>query len=470
MAESMCVSSVAACIEDGDLNDRLHGSLRGWTMRKGHRKRLACVDDKESNEAEPGTRGMWADSTCQESTARAKLRDGSIERASAAAMSLSSTFERMAVMPLDFEWYEYESEYYYHFQEEVEEELRAQQDALESWSWSSSSSSCWSDADDEEMKQLCFKHPTDTRRKASRWEQAAAAAEKAATEYEKSLPSPADLRKSREAKTAVKVLEDVVEVEPCPVVGQRLSSAPAMPRPDVPFGPAPEERGMHDEVLSYAGPSTWVRTSCSKEAPTASNVLVPVKRGSDEYTSVTEYFRQTLRTSGSVEVGTLSRIQNAAVYGRFLRGGDETIMFHGCRSIANEDSILADGFKIACCTSRGIDFGTWLAYGAHYSNSGFAFDDRQGWRHLFVCVASYHHTVLDNATMRVVGQDCAYPQWLLTYKIHLPPPPKVVVPAISPAVAAGIRRPGRTRGPSAGDPFYVVQNGEWVLESVAMKR
>jgi len=466
----MCVSSVAACIEDGDLNDRLHGSLRGWTMRKGHRKRLACVDDKESTRG----RARYSRDVGRQHLPRKHCK-GQVERwqyrKSVSCRHESEQHLRAdGCHALDFEWYEYESEYYYHFQEEVEEELRAQQDALESWSWSSSSSSCWSDADDEEMKQLCFKHPTDTRRKASRWEQAAAAAEKAATEYEKSLPSPADLRKSREAKTAVKVLEDVVEVEPCPVVGQRLSSAPAMPRPDVPFGPAPEERGMHDEVLSYAGPSTWVRTSCSKEAPTASNVLVPVKRGSDEYTSVTEYFRQTLRTSGSVEVGTLSRIQNAAVYGRFLRGGDETIMFHGCRSIANEDSILADGFKIACCTSRGIDFGTWLAYGAHYSNSGFAFDDRQGWRHLFVCVASYHHTVLDNATMRVVGQDCAYPQWLLTYKIHLPPPPKVVVPAISPAVAAGIRRPGRTRGPSAGDPFYVVQNGEWVLESVAMKR
>ena len=33
-------------------------------------------------------------------------------------------------------------------------------------------------------------------------------------------------------------------------------------------------------------------------------------------------------------------------------------------------------------------------------------------------VVSYYHTVLDNGTMRVVGQGCAYPQWLLRCLVY----------------------------------------------------
>ena len=31
---------------------------------------------------------------------------------------------------------------------------------------------------------------------------------------------------------------------------------------------------------------------------------------------------------------------------------------------------------------------------------------------MFICIVSYHYTVMDNMEMRVVGQGCAYPQWL----------------------------------------------------------
>merc|ERR1712232_1158833 len=96
--------------------------------------------------------------------------------------------------------------------------------------------------------------------------------------------------------------------------------------------------------------------------------------------------------------------------------------------------IIANGFDVNCCKSGGRKFGTWFAYAASYSNSGFVFVDRQAIRHLFVCVVSSKHVVLDNATMRVVGEGCAYPLWLLKYKestskvsrsrkAHTPPAP-----------------------------------------------
>jgi hypothetical protein len=35
---------------------------------------------------------------------------------------------------------------------------------------------------------------------------------------------------------------------------------------------------------------------------------------------------------------------------------------------------------------------------------------------LFICVVCYTEVVQDNSIMRVVGQDCAYPMWLLKYE------------------------------------------------------
>merc|ERR1711862_521832 len=59
--------------------------------------------------------------------------------------------------------------------------------------------------------------------------------------------------------------------------------------------------------------------------------------------------------------------------------------------------------------------GSWFAYEAAYSDSGFAFNDSSGIRHMFICVVSNAHVVLDNTVMRVVGSSCAYPLWIIKY-------------------------------------------------------
>merc|ERR1711879_943216 len=108
------------------------------------------------------------------------------------------------------------------------------------------------------------------------------------------------------------------------------------------------------------------------------------------------------------------------------------------------------------CKSGGHRFGTWFAYGASYSNSGFVFVDRREIRHLFVCMVSSKHVVLDNATMRVVGEGCAYPLWLLTY---------CVTRSSSTVRAASAPAPKSSKPTSsASKRFYVVKNGSWVLE------
>merc|ERR1711988_206124 len=142
-----------------------------------------------------------------------------------------------------------------------------------------------------------------------------------------------------------------------------------------------------------------------------------VSSSSEEYQAVTSYFNATvgLQAAG-LQVREMVRIQNDQVYKQFRAGGEsDTIMFHGCRSQSNEDSIITNGFQVKQCMSGGRGFGTWFAYGAAYSNNGYVFVDGGGVRHLFVCVVSPEHVVLDNATMRVVGQGCAYPLWLLKY-------------------------------------------------------
>merc|ERR1712151_425244 len=96
--------------------------------------------------------------------------------------------------------------------------------------------------------------------------------------------------------------------------------------------------------------------------------------------------------------------------------GGETLMFHGCRSMENEDSISKDGFQVSCCRSGGQNYGSWFAYNASYSDGGYAFTDGSGIKHLFVCAVSRQEVVRNDSVMRVVGQDCAYPMWIVKYK------------------------------------------------------
>mmetsp|Transcript_152083 Transcript_152083/g.265115 ORF Transcript_152083/g.265115 Transcript_152083/m.265115 type:complete len:444 (+) Transcript_152083:94-1425(+) len=146
-------------------------------------------------------------------------------------------------------------------------------------------------------------------------------------------------------------------------------------------------------------------------------LLVGVDFGSDEFHAVTAYFRGTLGWLPDI-VG-LHRVQNRAVYSRFKgrKEKDLTIMFHGCRQEHNELSIMENGFQISKCQSGGSNFGVWCAYISSYSDGGFVFQDAQGIKHLFICIVSKKSVKMDNQTMRVVGQDCAYPLWRVTYRV-----------------------------------------------------
>jgi hypothetical protein len=135
-----------------------------------------------------------------------------------------------------------------------------------------------------------------------------------------------------------------------------------------------------------------------------------------EHKVVIDYFLETLGRR-NVRVSEVIRLENPRVRSRYLEGSAERIMFHGCRSQENETRILQNGFQVSSSVSGGPNYGTWFAYNASYSDSGFGFSDTDGIKHLFVCVVSEKHVVLDDKhTMRVVGQNCAYPRWLLRYR------------------------------------------------------
>lgn len=135
--------------------------------------------------------------------------------------------------------------------------------------------------------------------------------------------------------------------------------------------------------------------------------------GSGEFKAVEAYFSSTL---GARSV-TIHSIESVSGGGRakFRPGTERRIMFHGCKCLANETRIVATGFQVSSCVSGGANYGTWFAYNAAYSDSGFAFNDASGIRHMFVCVVSNAHVVMDTNAMRVVGQHCAYPRWIVKY-------------------------------------------------------
>lgn len=247
---------------------------------------------------------------------------------------------------------------------------------------------------------------------------------------------------------------------------RQLSSRPALAREAQCGQPSPNCAASHDRAVAFAAsdaeasglPACW----CGDHR----GFVVPVNQGTPEYVAVTEYFLQTL--SQDAKVTELLRVQNESVFRRFAApgpGGDpmgqaeHTLMFHGCRSHANEESILREGFQVSRCTSGGSNYGTWCAYNAQYSNGGFVREDATGMRHIFVCVASRRYVVVDNATMRVVGQDCVYPLWLLRYRLP-PPAPRLPAPPPAPAAPATSRKFDRPR------VFFEVRGGAWVPVTV----
>jgi hypothetical protein len=227
--------------------------------------------------------------------------------------------------------------------------------------------------------------------------------------------------------------------------------------PRVPIRGRPPAPSQHQRVLELAMPTHRRKyrdyPACWEDVDVGGRhaKLPRVSPSSEEYHAVTDYFNATVGMGG-IEVKELIRLQNPWAYDRYDPGFASTVMFHGCRSQANEDSIIADGFRVGCCKSGGHRFGTWFAYSASYSNNGgYVFFDEQEIRHLFVCVVSSKHVVLDDAVMRVVGEGCAYPLWLLKYK-------QGTSNARPWKAAKGSSRKAAPKN------FYVVRGGSWVLE------
>lgn len=296
--------------------------------------------------------------------------------------------------------------------------------------------------------------------KAARWEKAQALAEDVAQKLRMTMPCVLPSAPSVEKEPEIPEVEEYEEVE-----GPISHASRFEVRPVGAGAPPANLLDLHDEVLKSAGRATsqakkWRNRRYKINQPALYPCEEFVSPKSEEYDVVTRYFEATLGQRCSIQ--SLTRLpapQEAASRRAFRTDGDHTVMFHGCRSEVNERNIVTNGFRVSSCLSGGRNFGTWFAYKADYSNIGYAFDDRKGWRHIFICVVSYYHTVLDNGTMRVVGQGCAYPQWLLRYKLQPLPCP---TPAAAPA-AAPMRPPAAvTRGNER--TWYVVRNGKWELE------
>jgi len=165
---------------------------------------------------------------------------------------------------------------------------------------------------------------------------------------------------------------------------------------------------MHAELLRYSRPDHRGVPSCWTDL----HGIVPLEPG-PESAAVACYLGGTI--GFHPQINRVVRMQNFEVYRRLKRDAGDTIMFHGCKSEDNEKGIAFNGFQVSQCVSGGRGYGSWFAYGAAYSNSGFVHADSHGERHIFICVVSKRDVKLDNGTMRVVGQDCAYPLWIVTY-------------------------------------------------------
>ena len=157
-------------------------------------------------------------------------------------------------------------------------------------------------------------------------------------------------------------------------------------------------------------PSSWATNGqelATREVPSTS----------EEHRLVATHLKATLNAGRHVKIGAVVRVENAKVFGAFERTEETAVMFHGCQNERNEASILKVGFQVHMCKSGGNNYGTWLAYNASYSDGGrYVFTDVEGWRHLFVCVASKHGVKKDNDVMRVVGQGGAIPLWIVRYR------------------------------------------------------
>lgn len=290
------------------------------------------------------------------------------------------------------------------------------------------------DSMETNRREACASHTIKTR--AALWEEAEAKAKSSAEKYASSMhPEVHKVHPTKPERAAIELVQ--------PALAQRPSQIPFKEPPEGAGEPrAPKE---HSIVAEMAAPGKHGAPCCWEAGLGRNKIYRHVKHGCNEYEAVTGYFLRTVNRT--CEIIDCIRLQNPNVHKQYDRQGGETIMFHGCGSGANEASIIDNGFQVTRCVSGGPGFGTWFAYDAAYSDAGYVFSDQSGLRHIFVCAVSYKHTVMDNVTMRVVGHGCAYPLWLLTYKIEHTPTWTFK------KAEAGRPRPAT---------FFEVRDGRWV--------
>jgi len=384
---------------------------RGWAMRKGHRCRLTREDDKECTRGRArysqSVRGRHLGLRLESWSVRKTLN------VAAHSTLVNEGYDEFRASVSDWDEVEDYEDWW------AGDECEAFEPSEDSWSWASCSSVC---GDEDSSCKAC------NTTEGTRWEKAQVLANRVALAYSKT-PQPERVQAVKATTSAKKsALKARQQTKP----KARLSSAPALPAESLTGKPQGGLSGEHERALSFAAEmpkqtSTIDMRSVPKRLRkhvVSASQLVSwglggrnrqlVHEESEEYRAVTDYFTKTLPSGSIVKFGGLAKLPKPRW---FLTDGGETVMFHGCKSAANEMSILREGFQVSRCRSHGTGFGTWLAYNASYSNSGYVFQDASGWKHIFVCIASHYYTVLDNMSMRVVGQGCAYPQWLLTYQI-----------------------------------------------------
>ncbi|CAJ1446723.1 unnamed protein product [Effrenium voratum] len=313
-------------------------------------------------------------------------------------------------------------------------------DDLSEVDWDSGSESTYSGISGLSTRSSCSTSSSASNKseEPTRWEMAQRAAESTAETYRQLVPARPKVVSSRPKVATPKQHDEILPVPHVPHV--QVSVDPPFPE-------------AHASALAFAGKESGQSLrigKCLRGKPEQPKLygLEEIDACSPEYEAVTWYFKQTLFSAA--EIHSLSRITRQSVQQRFLSNGDNTLMFHGCRSPHNYERILSHGFKTSCCRSGGPGYGTWFAYNAQYSDTGYA-HQTGGWKHLFVCVVSNYYTVKHDSVMRVVGQDCAYPQWVIKYRTYHRRWHSFPLPARPPASMQD-----RT--------FHVVRDGQWVPE------
>jgi len=208
---------------------------------------------------------------------------------------------------------------------------------------------------------------------------------------------------TKAARTKVPQAKPVAKPKPRPVAPAPVAVAPTR----VPGRPITTIR---NEFGTNRHPST-VEGKLMQHLRDAGHREV-LRQSSEEFALVKTHFMASLGASGV----SIHSIESVSPTCKLASSGAFRLMFHGCKCIQNEVAILKNGFQVSKCISGGHRYGTWFAFNAAYSDAGFAFNDTEGWRHMFVCVVSNAGIVMENQTMRVVGQGYAYPRWIVKYR------------------------------------------------------